>query len=415
MLSREDNELLTQVGPGTPMGELWRRFWIPGLLSSELSGPDCPPIRFRLLGEDLVGFRDTNGNVGVVVENCPHRGASLFFGRNEESGLRCVYHGWKFDVTGSCVDMPNEPPESNFKHKVRVMAYPAMEWGDAIWVYMGPPALRPPLPEFEWCRVPASHRSVGKYFSDASYAQGMEGDVDSAHVSFLHRWLNPADNPTQETRNGLIQDDGAPRLFVRETDYGFMYGARRLLADGTYYWRVTQWLLPCFSLVPNPNFPRGGRVYVPVDDKHTVVFSYWYHPERPLRDDDPKIFLPLMHAGTFQPIMTRENDFMIDREAQRTKTFSGIPFDGVSQDLAIVQSMGHIVNRTRERLGTADVAIIAARRILLRLAKQLRDGMEPFAASHGDLYHVRALDVIDSEEAFVPLVERNNDVMMARV
>ena len=149
MLSREDNELLTQVGPGKPMGELWRRFWIPGLLASELPEPDCPPVRFRLLGENLVGFRDTNGNVGVVVENCPHRGASLFFGRNEESGLRCVYHGWKFDVTGSCVDMPNEPPESNFKHKVRVGAYPAREWGDAIWVYMGPAALQPPLPEFE--------------------------------------------------------------------------------------------------------------------------------------------------------------------------------------------------------------------------------------------------------------------------
>ncbi len=146
MLSKEDNELLTRTGQGTPMGELFRRFWLPALLPSELPAPDCDPIRLRILGEDLIAFRDTNSNVGFLANNCPHRGASLFFGRNEESGLRCVYHGWKFDVSGTCVDMPNEPAESDFRTKVTARAYPATEYAGLVWIYMGPAERKPPLP-----------------------------------------------------------------------------------------------------------------------------------------------------------------------------------------------------------------------------------------------------------------------------
>src|ERR1700716_159545 len=154
MLSHEENELLTRTGPGTPMGTLYRRFWLPALLPSELPGPDSDPIRFRILGEDLVAFRDSNGKVGFLAHHCPHRGASLFFGRNEEAGLRCVYHGWKFDTSGQCIDMPNEPStfgtgipaESDFKTKVRAVAYPAAEYAGLVWIYMGPPGKQPPLP-----------------------------------------------------------------------------------------------------------------------------------------------------------------------------------------------------------------------------------------------------------------------------
>src|SRR3954453_5868944 len=163
MLSREDNELLTRTGPGTPMGNLYRRFWLPALVPSELPTPDSDPIRFRILSEDLIAFRDTNGKVGFVANNCPHRGASLFFGRNEEAGLRCVYHGWKFDVDGTCVDMPNEPAESDFKEKVKAVAYPTRESGGVVWVFMGPPELASDLPQFEWARVPDEQRCVGKY------------------------------------------------------------------------------------------------------------------------------------------------------------------------------------------------------------------------------------------------------------
>src|SRR5688500_9834747 len=164
MLSKEENELLCRTGPGTPMGELFRRFWLPALLPSELPAPDCPPVRLRLLSEDLVAFRDTAGKVGILAANCPHRGASLFFGRNEENGLRCVYHGWKFDVAGNCVDMPNEPAESNFKHKIKATAYPAREFGGMIWIYMGPPDLQPELPQFESAMVPESDRWLGKSY-----------------------------------------------------------------------------------------------------------------------------------------------------------------------------------------------------------------------------------------------------------
>src|ERR1700722_431035 len=183
MLSKEENELLTQTGPGTPMGELFRRFWLPALLSSELPEPDCAPVKLTILSEDLVAFRDSEGRVGVLERYCPHRGSSLFWGRNEESGLRCVYHGWKFDVTGSCVDMPNEPMESRFREKIRTTAYPTEERGGVIWIYMGPKDLHPQMPELEWTLVPENQRYVTKRITACNYLQNVEGEVDSAHVS----------------------------------------------------------------------------------------------------------------------------------------------------------------------------------------------------------------------------------------
>src|SRR6516165_4486765 len=182
MLSREENEYLCRVGPGTPMGTLLRRFWMPALIATELPEPDCPPIRLRLLGEDLIAFRDTAGAVGLIQNNCPHRGASLFFGRNEEAGLRCVYHGWKFDTSGACVDMPNEPPEYRFGNKVRITAYPTREFGGLIWAYLGPPDQLPELPKIEWARVPESHRYISKRFQETNYLQAIEGGIDSSHA-----------------------------------------------------------------------------------------------------------------------------------------------------------------------------------------------------------------------------------------
>src|SRR5215212_3748263 len=205
MLSKQDNELMTRVGPNTPMGNVMRQYWHPMLLTSELAENDGAPLRVRLLGEDLVAFRDTDGNVGLVAENCPHRGASLFFGRNEESGLRCVYHGWKFDTSGACVDMPNEPPESNFKHKVKITAYPGADWGGVIWIYIGPPELKPELPNFEWCLVPPEQRVVHRWYHECNYAQAMEGDLDTAHVSFLHKLLDGGDaNFRRTSSNGAV-------------------------------------------------------------------------------------------------------------------------------------------------------------------------------------------------------------------
>src|SRR5919202_4975535 len=193
MLSKADNDYLCRIGPGTPMGNLMRHYWLPAALSSELPEPDGAPLRVRLLGEDLIGFRATSGGVGLIQNNCPHRGASLFFGRNEENGLRCVYHGWKFDAQGTCIDMPSEPPESDFKDRLTIKAYPTFEVGGLVWIYMGPPEKQPERPPLiEWTELPASRRRVIKWFHENNYMQGIEGDIDTAHVSFLHSDNRPS-------------------------------------------------------------------------------------------------------------------------------------------------------------------------------------------------------------------------------
>src|SRR5215208_2336172 len=215
MLSRHDNELITRIGPGTPMGELMRRYWLPAMLSEELPEPDCPPVRLKLLGEELVAFRTTSGRPAVLDTWCPHRNANLFWGRNEEDGLRCVYHGWKFDADGACVDMPNEPPRSRFAEKIKQPAYQAVDKGGFIWVYMGAQDPPPALPNFEWMHVPESQRHVHKRFQDCNWLQNLEGEVDSSHAPFLHGSVGPG---------GLLpynsNADRQPVFQVLETDFG---------------------------------------------------------------------------------------------------------------------------------------------------------------------------------------------------
>ncbi len=420
MLSQEDNDLLTRTGPGTPMGELLRRFWLPAMLASELPEPDGPPIRLRLLSEDLIAFRDTNGRVGVLDTHCAHRGASLFFGRNEEGGIRCVYHGWKYDMAGKCVDMPNEPGESNFKHKVRMTAYPAREWGGIIWVYMGPGDKTPDLPQLEWARVADDQRRVGKWVQDVNYLQCLEGEIDTSHIGFLHSSLAPSTLPNRTTRPELLARDRSPKLIVKETDYGLLYGARRTVGEGQYYWRVTQWLMPTFSLIPSAEFPSGGRVWVPIDDEHTLAFTYSFHPDRPLTEAEQagfysgRGFPPELIPGTFKPKRNEKNDYLVDREEQRSRTYTGI--HGINdQDRAMLDGMGPIVDRRKEHLGTTDTAIIVARRRLLKAVKDLQQGVEPVAAYRGDLYRVRSLDIVAPEAGLDNLMEAHRPALAARV
>jgi phenylpropionate dioxygenase-like ring-hydroxylating dioxygenase large terminal subunit len=204
MLSHEENELITRVGPDTPLGTTMRRYWLPALLSREIGEPDCPPVRVRLLGEPLVAFRDTEGRIGLMDEFCPHRRVSLYFGRNEECGLRCVYHGWKFDVNGACVDMMNEPADLTFKDKIRIQTYPTVDMGGIIWAYMGPPELQPPLPKFAWTQAPASHRNVSKVVQESNWLQALEGGIDTSHAPILHRNISSNtgawQSPTAGTR-----------------------------------------------------------------------------------------------------------------------------------------------------------------------------------------------------------------------
>ncbi len=400
MLSPADNGLLTKVGPGTPMGELMRRYWLPFIYSSELEA-DGPPQRVRLLGEDLIAYRDTSGRVGLMAAACPHRGASMFFGRNEEDGLRGVYHGWKFDVTGACVDMPNEPAESNFKHKIGATAYAAAEQGEVVWAYMGPRQQDPPgLPQFEWALVPPEQRHFRwKAVRDCNWLQAIEGDVDTSHLYFLHGRLHEAGSPA----HGVYHRDKSPVLQVTETPIGLLYAARRDEGIEGYYWRTAQHLMPCFTLIPaDPDGLTPCVMWIPIDDEHTLTWQLAWHPTVPLNDRElkrPGGVGPLApQQGVAYPewrtVATVENGFLIDREEQRRHSFTGIPTIPL-QDTAVTVSMGAINDRTKEHLGTTDAMIIATRRTLLRAAKALRDrGQEPPGAEDPSLFRTRSIAIV---------------------
>ena len=260
MLTREDNDLLTSVGPDTPMGAVFRRFWMPAAVSAELAA-DGSPLRLRILGENLLAFRNSAGVVGIVEPYCSHKLAPLFFGRNEHCGLRCVYHGWKYDVTGACVDMPNidAVAAERLKPVARIQSYPVREAGGLVWVYLGPANDVPEIPNLEWIAAPAGAVHLARWLQRTNYAAGVEGDIDSSHISFLH-------GTTEKGRMSMvapviahaISHDGAPVLQTKETDFGLTYGARRNTEDGRYYWRITHWLVPSFTITAGGSGMFGG-------------------------------------------------------------------------------------------------------------------------------------------------------------
>jgi phthalate 4,5-dioxygenase oxygenase subunit len=397
MLNAKDNAFLTQVGAGTPMGTYLRRFWTPLLLADKLPHPDCPPVEARMFGEDLVVFRDTAGKIGIVQALCPHRQAPLFYGRNEEHGLRCLYHGWKFDVNGVCVDMPNEPPEHDYREKVPCIGYPAQEAAGIIWVYMGPRDLKPEMPDMEWMRVPESYRNISKFNIEGNWVQALEGDVDSAHIGFLHKRLVDLQNPTDPAARASTRDK-APRWIIEQTDYGMMIAAQRTADDGLYYWRINQVMLPYYTFVAGPLDQSSGlvHIWVPTDDYSSDIWTVMWRVKRPMTQEERDAMYsgPNAHLATFDPATGRlraskENHFLQDRELQATQTFSGIR--GVrEQDACMTVGMGAIVDRTKEHLGSSDTAVIALRRILMEGAKELQEGKEPAAAFNGALYRKRA-------------------------
>jgi len=387
MLSRKDNEYLTKVGPGTPVGNLFRRHWLPALLSTELPEPDCAPVRLKLLGEELVAFRATSGRVGVLDTYCPHRNANLFWGRNEEEGLRCVYHGWKFDADGACVDMPNEPPRSQFNEKIQQTAYATAERGGVIWVYMGPPDLEPKVPELEWTLVPAENRNPSKRIQACNWLQNLEGEVDSSHANFLHAQLGPDRRPI---RNDARDEDLHPVFSVLETDYGLAIAARRDAGPDKYYWRITPFMLPSYTIIPgtySDAYTFTGAV--PRDDTTTIGITVTWSSQHPVPQR------PFVEVDSdFVPLQNKSNDYLIDREAQRTVSYTGIRGVRV-QDMAVQEDQrGPISDRSREHLGSSDTGVIGTRRRIMRQAQALARGAEPPQVHSPEVYRIRSMAVV---------------------
>ena len=407
MLSHDDNTLLTRAGPGTAMGALFRRFWQPVLLSAELPEPGGPPIRLTVLGEDLRAFRATDGTAAVISPRCPHRGADLFFGRNEDGGIRCVYHGWKFATDGRCLAVPTiepGPQRDKVEQNIRLLAYPTREVNGFIWAYLGPPEAQPGFPELEFNVLPTDHVFVSKKLQQCNWAQACEGGLDTAHFSFLHMAVADAADAAERIMDRIstggdtirwMRDDGAPRFTIADHPAGLLLGAARRGDPGQNYWRISQFLMPNHGLTPNafPGENYHGQCWVPIDDRSCWIYCYTWNPDRPLTDAERARYRAgfSVHAETdahYIPLRRRENDYLIDRAKQKTESYTGI--DGVSeQDACIQDSQGRIADRTTEHLGATDLGVVRFRRLMLDAARALEKDRPPLAASHPEAYRVR--------------------------
>jgi phthalate 4,5-dioxygenase oxygenase subunit len=338
-------------------------------------------VRVKILGERLLAFRDTDGRYGLIDEFCAHRGVSLWFGRNEEAGLRCPYHGWKYDVTGQCIDVPSEPRESGFCQKIKLKSYPLVKRGPVLWTYMGPPEKQPPLPEWEFAMVPPEQVFMSKRLQESNWMQAMEGGIDSSHVSFLHRGDLESDPIFKGAKgNKYNLSDMRPHFEVVEQPGGLYIGARRNAENGNYYWRITPWVMPNFTIIPpRGDHPMHGHFWVPIDDVNCWAWTYDFHPTRALTKQERAAMADGqgLHCkyvpGTYRPLANKDNDYLVDRAAQKAgKTYSGVAGFAI-QDSSLQESMGPICDRTKENLVSTDNGIIMARHRMLRAAKALVD------------------------------------------
>ena len=427
MLAAE-NDRMTRVGRETPMGELVRRFWIPFLQVADLRKPDGAPVRVTLLGEKLVAFRDSDGRIGLIDRLCAHRCADLFFGRNEENGLRCTYHGWKYDVEGKCVDMPTEDAASTFKDKIGLTSYPVQERAGILWTYMGPREQMPELPEFEWMRVPEDYRFTSWSFQENNFVQGIDGGIDTVHSVYLHSTLDSHRDLNAWQEQGRSQGDARqvhrirtnpPKLFATDTDFGLMIGGKYRGKEGSDYWRYNLFFLPFYTMPPGQPWRKIAHAFVPLDDETTARWCFSWTLERPFTAKEMAemkagsgINVQLV-PGTHNPVRNMANDYLIDREEQKTLTYTGIRGIG-EQDFSVQEGMGRIADRTREHLGSSDVGIIAMRKRLLKAAADLQEGVLPYAAAHGDVYHVRPAEVVLPYDSKWDQDERMKEAMTAK-
>jgi len=387
MLTKEQNELLCRVEGAAPMGGIMRRHWLPVCLSEEVTGADGPPVRARLLGEDLVVFRDSRDRIGVLSEYCLHRRASLAFGRNEECGLRCLYHGWKFDVEGNVVDMPSEAPGAAQRLGKKAKAYPAREGGGFVWIWMGP---REEMRDFEppaWAPKPDIRYAIVKMHAACNWAQVLEGSIDSAHSSTLHSTNMPAAADvygSTATESAWLRpsNDKAPRLQFEATDYGFRYAALRKPIknpETDQYVRTTLFIAPFTVLIPPNNQYNLAQMLVPIDDVNTMFYWIAWHPD-PAKGITQQAWRKFCAAevgvdldSNYRKVRNLENHYLQDREAMKRGDWTGIA--GIpAQDMAMWESMGPITDRSEDHFGSSDLAVAQFRRMMVAAAKKFQEG-----------------------------------------
>ena len=407
--SHEDNELLTRVGSGTLMGELFRQYWIPVVPVSHIEEPGGKPLRVKLLGEDLVAFRAGNGTVGVVGAYCSHRLGPLYFGHIEDDGIRCPYHGWKYAPGGKCIDMPNVPPEHQFKEQIQHPGYPCVEHGGVIWIYMGSSDELPALPEFEFTMVPEDQRQFRLFHHECNYLQALEGGIDPTHVMWLHSPYDLSDSeiskenqPPQQQVANKSGKKTPESVEIVDTAGGFMYGAKRSIGDGESLWRINQFILPFFTMPPGGDF-RGGRMWVPIDDENCIKWMYGWYPTQKIMEStkesmgrnlgDGEDYVPATNEpyGHVIPKARRANDYLIDWDIQKNRR---IGIAGVNlQDKCVQENEGPtpILDRTKETLCVGDLTIVKARKILKEAALALHEnGSIPVGVRDASIYRVRA-------------------------
>lgn len=424
-------DVLSDVGPGTKVGELFRSVWLPALLSAQLPKPRCAPVRLKLLDEELVAFRNGSGQVGIVQANCAHRLAPLFYGRVEEQGIRCAYHGWLYDRSGQCLEMQNEADKAVCS-KVRIKSYTAVELADVVWIYMGQDT-PPELPKFPWMGLPKSQRNATVWIQESNWLHGMKGELDSSHVSILH--TNPATMATSPVHQRYSATDLSPKLYAKNTTIGVLAIARRN-AERQFYWRVSQFMVPAFSSIPSADFPIGGRAFIPIDDHNTYTWDFNYFA----KGDLPPSFLYSVGRGlafppestyqpfklntgaiidTFVPVRMAQNNYLINREGQSLSSPTGI--HGLNdQDRAMQEGMfalegsdRRIVDRTEEFLVAADIGIVRARRRILEIVQD-DASLAAFKQTirDGTAYAVKPLDVV-SEHGELDAFLAQNDRQLA--
>ncbi|WP_339822762.1 Rieske 2Fe-2S domain-containing protein [uncultured Parasphingorhabdus sp.] len=413
-MTPQQNDLLCRVEGDSPMGKIMRRHWMPVCMSEEVAEPDCTPLRARLLGENMVVFRDTGGRIGVLDELCPHRRASLAFGRNEECGLRCLYHGWKFDVNGQAVDMSSEPVDAKLRDSMRTRSYPACEAGGFVWAWMGDPEHPLPFDPPVWTKAPDDKIAIVKVHAECNWAQVLEGSIDSAHSSSLHSSNMPtavdvANSTATDSQWLRPSADKSPRLEIERTPYGFRYAAIRKPihdAEKQDYVRTTSFIAPFTVMIPPTDQYNLIQMLVPIDDVNCMFYWIAWHETKGISTDAWRKFCDAIPGVDVDPVTFRKvrninNNYQQDRAAMKAGDFTGIK--GIpTQDMAMWESMGPIADRSDDKLGSSDRAIFEFRKIMLSQVKDATNEAPPKGYYNRDLFSFEGMVSKDADWREVP-------------